>query len=174
MRSFLLSILLATFCLGCKEESADAKVGNTDFKVAIDVIVEKDDSFALYYTTDGTIDFFSRPAIWQELKGSDQQQRIEFVIPGKIIPTQLRFDLGLKPDQPDVYFKRIAMEYNGRSFSAAGMDVFKYVQPDKHQCLADFSTGKITANIKDGKRLTPAIYPNQDALSKEIEKLTKP
>lgn len=174
MRTAILCIIASVFCFGCKDENAKAKVGKTDFKVAIDVIVQNDDSFALYYTTDGSIDFFTYPAIWHEVKGNGQMQRIEYVIPEKQIPTQLRFDLGLKPDQPDVYLKRIAMECDGKSFSASGLDVFKYLQPDKHQCLADFSTGRITAKTKDGKRLVPAIYPNQDALRDEIEKLTQP
>lgn len=174
MKNAFLLLILAIVSVGCKDKKPEPKIGNSDFKVAIDVVALKDDSFALYYTTDGTINFFSNPAIWHEVKGNDRLQRIEFVIPGKTIPTQLRFDLGLKQDQPDVYFKKIMMHYGGKSFSAQGIDVFEYLQPDKHQCLADFSTGKITANIKDGKRLTPALYPNDDALQKEIEKLTQP
>ena len=159
---------------GCtKTDKANPKIGQTDFIVALDVQVLKDDHLAMYYTTDGTINFFTHPAIWKSVKGQPQLQRVVFTVPKKIIPTQIRLDFGMNQQQPNVVLKRIELRYNGKTFSASGPEIFKYFQPDKHLCLADIATGTIKALTKDGKRSTPAFYPNGDQLEDEIDKLTR-
>ena len=71
-----------------------AKVNLNFFKVTLNVIVKKDDDFALFYTTDGTTDFKTAP-IWQAIKGNSDVQEIKYNLPQNILPTQLRLDLSL-------------------------------------------------------------------------------
>lgn len=178
----ILSILLATvFFTGCKnDKSVDSlevvkpeEVVDNNFKASITFIAQKDDDFALYYTVDGSINFFGTKPVWQGFKGSNNEQTLSFIVPDEIIPTQIRFDFGMKLDQPDVILKSFKIEYRGKVFQASGPQVFNYFMADVNQCTADISTGTIKANIKDGKRLTPSIYPGGDLLGKEISKLTK-
>lgn len=173
---FFLTILFT----GCKnEKSVDnlelvkPEVVDTNFKVIVDVIVKKDDDFALYYTTDGSINFFSIPPVWQGVKGGEGVQQVTFIVPDEIIPTQVRVDFGMKQDQPDIVLKKMTLMYMGKTFILEGTKIFDYFQADVNQCAADSATGTITAKVKEGKRLTPSIYPNPELLGKEIELLTK-
>jgi hypothetical protein len=168
-------ILLASIFSGCKDGKSvdDLKVvkpeADPNFIVTIDVIAKKNDDFALYYTVDGSINFFSIPPVWQGFKGSESIQQITFVVPEQTFPTQIRLDFGMKQNQPDIVLQKIKMSHNGKDFIISGPDIFKYFVADPNQCTADPATGTIKANMKDGKRLTPSIYPNPDALGKGIK-----
>lgn len=172
--------LFAILLLGCKNEKSvdDLKVVDSEFvdksfKVVFEVIAQKEDDFALLYTMDGSINFYSIPAIWQHFKGSNDVQEISFIIPELDIPTQLRIDLGLKQDQPNIKIKGFKLIYGDKTFEAKGPDVFKYFRADENQCKVDIATGEVVANVKDGKRLTPSLYPIEIELSKQISLLVK-
>lgn len=175
-------ILLTVLFSGCKNEKSvdDLKVvipevvDNT-FKVVIDVIVKKDDDFALYYTEDGTINFYNIEPVWQGVKGSENSQQVTFIVPEDVSPTEVRLDFGLKNEQEDIILKNFTISYKGKTFNASGADIFKYFVADENQCTADPATGTIKAKVKDGKRLTPSLYPSEGGgpLGKQIELLFK-
>ena len=172
--------LFAILLISCKNEKSaeDLKVVESEFidksfKVAFEVVAQKEDDFALLYTLDGSINFYTIPAIWQHFKGSNDAQEVSFVIPESDIPTQLRIDLGLKQDQPNIKIKSFKLMYQDKTFEAKGADVFKYFRADENQCKVDIGTGEVIANVKDGKRLTPSLYPIEAELSKQISLLVK-
>ena len=175
---FSLSLLLFTSCK--KENSIDdlkvvetKKADSNSFKVTLDFVAQKDDDFALYYSVDGTINFIGTSPVWQGFKGSNNQQQLTFIVPDEIIPTQIRLDFGMKQDQQDIVLKSLKLEYNGKVFLVEGSNIFKYLMADPNQCTADINTATIKALVKDGKRLTPSLYPAGDFLGKEIQNITK-
>lgn len=177
----ILSILLVTvFFTGCKnDKSIDSlevvkpEVVDNSFKVILKVIVKKDDDFALFYTEDGTINFFDVKPIWQGVKGSENEQEVTFLLPEGVYPTQFRFDLGLKKDQDDIIMKGVKMIYKGKTFEAYGPKFFQYFRADENLCTADVATGTLKAIVKDGKIKTACLYPQQDILGPELIKLAK-
>ena len=177
----ILSILLVTvFLTGCKhDKSVDSlevvktEVVDSSFKVILKVIIKKDDDFALFFTEDGTINFFDVKPIWQGVKGSENAQDITFTLPEGAYPTQFRFDLGLKKDQDDIVMKGVKMTYKGKTFEAYGSKFFTYFRADENLCTADVTTGTIKAIVKDGKVKTASLYPQQDILGPELIKLEK-
>jgi hypothetical protein len=177
----ILSLLLVTvFFTGCKDdksvESLDVikpEVVDNSFKVTLKVIVKKNDDFALYFTEDGSTNFFDVKPIWQAVKGSETEQDITYTLPEEVYPTQFRFDLGMKQDQEDIVIKGVKMTYKGKTFEANGIKFFQFFRADENQCTADVNTGLIKAVVKDGQRKMPSIYPHQDILGPELIKLGK-
>jgi hypothetical protein len=177
----ILSILLVTvFFIGCKnDKSVDSldvvkpEVVDNSFKVALKVIVKKDDDFALYFTEDGSTNFFDVKPIWHGVKGSENGQEVVYTLPADVYPTQIRFDLGMKKDQEDITVKGVRMTYQGKTLEFYGPKFWLYFRDDKNQCNADISTGIVTAVIKDGERKVPSICPQQDVLGPELLKFGK-
>lgn len=182
MKTKLIAIifLFSTVLFGCKKEQsndiplpAQQPIISSSFQVAIDVIAKKTDTFGLYYTSDGSINFFTIPPVWQSINGNDTLQRIIFTVPDKIIPTQIRIDFGMQQDQPDIILRKITLLYNNKIAEIEGPHIFDYFQNDPKQCNVDVQSGTIVAKIKDGKRRTPSIYPNPKLLAKKIKSVTQ-
>lgn len=178
IKSLLIVLSLFTILISCKNDKSVDSIEvvqqeeiEKGFKVSIDVIAKVDDDFALYYTEDGSVNFFEGATVWQNIKGNENSQRITFSLPEDIYPTQLRLDFGMKQEQPDVILNKLTLSYEGKIFEANGIEIFKFFRADENQCSVDSSTGVIKAKIKDGKRLTPSLYPHQLELGVEIEKL---
>jgi hypothetical protein len=178
----ILSILLVTvFFTGCKnDKSVDSlevvkpEIVDNSFKVILKVIVKKDDDFALFYTEDGTINFFDVKPLWLGVKGSETEQDVTFTLPDGVYPTQFRFDMGLKKDQDDIVIKGVKMTYQGKVFDASGPRFFQFFRADENLCTADVATGTIKAILKEGSNVkTSSIYPQQDILGPELVKLAK-
>lgn len=177
---FLLLLFSCFFTIlsGCKNEipiddlevvtPEAAKASLNFFKVTLNVIVKKDDDFALFYTTDGTTDFKIAP-IWQAIKGSPEVQEIKYNLPQNILPTQLRMDFGLKQDQEDVALKSVVLEYKDKKREISGNELAIFFRADQNKCSFDGST--IKAVVKEGKKESPSLYPQESYLGPELKKL---
>jgi hypothetical protein len=173
-------LILTTLFVGCKNEKSvdDLEVKSNEvvdntFKITLKAIVKKQDDFALFFTQDGSINFFAVKPMWQGVKASETEQDIVFTLPPDSYPTQIRFDLGLKADQGDVIIKGIKMTCKGKVFEANGPSFFTYFRAAEAQCTADASTGTVKSIVtKDGTRICPSLYP-LEALKPELEKLLK-
>lgn len=175
-----LLVLLTSLLVGCKEEKkvddleiVQPIVVDEGFKVTLDVIAKVDDDFALYYTEDGTVNFFDTKPVWQGFKGNESVQQVTFNLPEDVIPTQLRLDFGMKQDQPNIKVEKITLQYKSKKREIIGAEIFKFFRADENQCKIDVSTNEIIANVNEGKRLTPSLYPHQIELGQEIETLVK-
>lgn len=180
MKSKILAILIliTITVVGCKNEKSvdDLKVvtpENVDksFKVTLDVILKKDDDFSLYYK-DGSGPEFKEP-LWTGVKGNESSQKVTFTIPNEIIPDEIRLDFGMKKDQEDVVLKSVLMEYSGNKREIAGSELGKYFRADETKCSFDPNTGIIKAVVKDGERQNPSLYPQENILKAEIQKIGK-
>ncbi len=174
--SLSLIFLLAVGCFDREKSGVQHLAVKEDlpvFKATLFAKVEKDDAFSLYYTTDGSIDFTKIPAVWTEVKGNPEQQQITFSLPENTKPTQLRFDMGKNPLQPDMFLKRIRLSYKGKAVEIPGTLVFSYFRPNYKNTYADPSTGKINGIVENGEKSTPSLYPKEGPLGDEIEYLTK-
>ena len=175
----ILSILLVSvFFTGCKNDKSvdslevvkpEVAVDNT-FKVTLNVIVKKDDDFALFYTEDGTCDFKDTP-IWQGVKGNENSQEIKYTLPNDVYPTQLRLDFGLKKDQEDITLRSVILEYKDKRKQISGAELITFVRADDSKCTFDPNTGLIKALVKNGEKQSPSLYPQEANLGPELKKL---
>lgn len=177
-KSILLLLMMSLAFVNCKNESTpteaeknEAEAPKNVFKVAVDVLVKKDDNFCLLYTEDGSLDF--KEGVWQVVKGADAEQKVEFLLPVDVFPSQLRLDLGQKPDQEDIVIKKITFEYLGKTRVLVGQEIAAFFTPDTSKCTFDATTGIVKAVTKDGVKQSPSLYPNQSIQAAEIPTLAK-
>jgi len=175
---FIAVIVLAGIFSSCKnEKSVDSlevvkpEVVDNNFKVTLDVIVKKNDDFALFYSEDGTSNFTQAP-VWMGVKGSEDIQKVEFTITDNIIPTHLRIDFGIKNDQEPITILNYKMTYAGKTFETPGSSFFRYFRANEQCTQIDKAKGLIIPVKKAGKYFGPSFYPEQ-LLCDEIYKLVK-
>ncbi len=176
----LLIIMLINLFSSCKDgKSVDelnvikSEVEDNLYRVSLKVIVKKQDDFALFYTEDGSVNFFGIKPLWVAVNGSETEQDVNFILPEGVYPNQLRFDLGLKENQENIIIKGLKVTYKDQIFETYGSDFFNYFRADENQCKVNQSTGEVISNIENGKRKVPSIYPHQDILGKKLENLGK-
>jgi len=179
MKSRIFLIFLSALVLyGCKEDnSTGVKISDiadkTDiFKVSVDAIVQKDDNFALYYTTDGSVNFNKEQLIWVPVKQKSGKQNIVFVLPAKIVPSQVRIDFGSQPQE--IVLKKVTMTYRGKALEIPGTLIFSYFRPDVKKTAFDATTGVIRGITVNGQNTSPSLYPKDGVQKKQIEKLLEP
>ena len=140
------------------------------FKVKLNVVVKKEDNFSLYFTTDGTTNFKADP-LWLNIKGSSEVQEIMFSLGKGITPSQLRLDFGMNKDQEDIVFKSIVFEYNNKKRIIEGQELGNFFRADNNKCTFDSKTGVIKANIVNGVKQFPSLYPHESNLLPELKKI---
>ena len=176
---FITILLLVTTLFSCKNESNNEETSSSvqpeltkNFKVSLNVLVKQDDNFQIYYTEKTSSDFNEEESVWVEVKGSENPQDVVFNIPEDVLPTMFRLDFGVNDKQEDIKLNSINIEYLGKSFKSETPLLANYFRPlDSTQ--VDVKKGLIKATFKDGKRVEPAIYPHEEILKMELEKLFK-
>jgi hypothetical protein len=146
-----------------------------NFSVELDVISERDDSFAMYYTEDGTIAFNLDHVVWGGVKGGADSQKVVFTLSEEIIPTHIRLDFGLKKgaEQGDVTLRNVKVMNYGKSFEFKGSDFLKYFIENKEvKTEINAANGTIKFLKNPAVTTTPFYYPTQ-VLIDEIAKITK-
>lgn len=185
MRSKILVVaaLFAMTFTSCKKEGESTPAG-TDapkveeqvvFKAEFDVIAEKDDSFAIYYTEDNTTNFPPNNAVWGNVKGQAESQHVVFNFPADVLPTDLRFDFGLKKgaDQGDVILQNFKLSYAGKEFVAKGSEFYAYFAANKDvKAELNETNGTIKFPKNSSGNTTPMFYP-MPLLKEQIVKLTQ-
>jgi hypothetical protein len=174
----LASLVLLTFIASCKQESNDGVVEGKPveskvetFDVVANVIVPKDDDLIIYYK-DVTNEWFDEDhAVWQNVKGSSEEQEITFSLPEGVTPNNLRFDFSKNPEQGSVRILKLKISYLGKSFEVPEdkiKDYFEYNECVKYDAATKLYTpSKNTAGIYD-----PFLSINIPFYN-EIEKLNK-
>jgi hypothetical protein len=169
------ALLALTVLVSCKKDEKTApetpKIQNDFFSVDVETSAKKTDSYALYYTEDGTNDFKDVNAVWAGVKGG-QMQTIQFKLSEEIIPTHIRLDLGLKQDQDSVVVKNVKVNYYDNVFEFRGSDFFNYFQKNEQfSATVDPANGTLLVVQKDGVYKTPYFYPTS-LMIESIKKIT--
>ena len=175
-------VILFLSMFACKNEKAKEASNETEkvpvtesvdkrYKVTLDFIAKKDDSFSLFYTTDGSIDFTKIEPLWVEFKGDEIIQQIVFNIPENVVPTQIRLDFGVNKAQEEIIIRKFKMEHLDKSFEGSGPIFFEYFRPDLTKTIVDTETGVVKPVIKKGKRQSPSFYPIEPTQAQEIAKI---
>jgi len=178
-KTFLLLIPALIIVFSCKNEvDIDSleivrpQIVDSIFRVKLNVEVKKEDNFSLYFTTDGSTDFKTEP-LWVNVKGNENEQQLVFSLEKGMKPSQIRLDFGMKKDQEDIVLKSIILEYSGKKREIIGAELGTYFRADETKCTFDPTTGIIKAVVKNGERQNPSLYPQDNVLKAEIEKLAK-
>lgn len=179
-KSVLLLVFAASLAVvGCKKEKSVDSLDtlqeevtiDKSFNVILDIVMKEDDDIALYFTTDGSVDFSKIEPIWQSVKGSASAQQITYKLPEGTKPTEFRFDLGLNAKQGDIYLNKVTFKHMGAERTIACPEMVDFFRANEDNCTFDPATGLIKSKIVDGKRRFPSIYPHETKLTPELVKL---
>lgn len=176
---------LFTACLflsSCKNDKDSDKQPATEtiveetsknFEVSFELIATQDDNMHLYYTEDGSINFTEEQSVWAPFKGSTDSQKVVFILPEEVLPTDLRIDLGYGKNekQQEIVLKNFKMNYYGKSFEASGADIFNYFYTNKDNTILTLETATLK-RLKSDQDAAPSLYPHT-SLEEEIQKITK-
>lgn len=169
----VLIVSLFSACKNDKSQNENQKGIDPNFKITLNVIVKKNDNFSLFYTQDGTADFSKTKPIWVGVKGKESEQKVVYVLPKKALPTQLRLDFGLANNQENIILKSVIIENNGKKREIKGSELAGFFIADVKKCTFNASNGVIKAVINDGVRQYPSLYPQEETLKAELEKLAQ-
>jgi len=169
-------LFLALTLISCKNEDGNKSeenqvsnqpLGNDFFVVTVDLVAQKDDSFHVFFSEDGSDNFTEENSVWFEFKGSPNSQKLVFNLPKERMPNQLRLDFGVNKEQGDVKINSIEITYNGKAFNIQGSELIKYFRANDASSTIDIATQTIKP-IKPG--VNTSLYPTE-ALRPELEKL---
>ena len=169
---FLMFILL-TSCKNDTSQNVNQKRIDANFKITLNVIVKKDDNFCLFYTQDGTTDFSKIQPIWVGVKGKETEQKVIYSLPKKALPTQLRLDFGLAKNQENIILKSVSIENNGKKRVINRPELAGFFIADVKKCTFNASNGVIRAVVKEGVRQYPSLFPQEESIKAELEKLAQ-
>ena len=177
LKNLLVAILTLFVVVSCKKESNQLETNsqttnNNSFVFTVEFTANKTDTFSLFYTEDGSINFGEK-VIWKQIQGSDNMQKVEFTLPKDVYPTQFRLDLGNSQEQETVTIKSIEFKFNNKNRLIKGEELGAFFRADGAKCTFDHMSGIVKTNVKDGKKQGFSLYPNESIQAIELPKLLK-
>lgn len=176
LKQILASTLFILALASCKNDTKEvakpdtAKLPET-FNIAFNLTVLKDDTFQLFYTEDGSLNFGEAKSVKSLIKGSPTAQEILFKLPADVLPTNIRLDFGDNKAQDEITVNSMRLKYFAKTFNASENIVKKYFYTNDFQLKYDAKTSKVKAVITNGV-YDPLMWSN-DALGAELTKIIK-
>ena len=171
-QKILLASVMFLLLASCKNESKETEAKSEKlpetFNVAFNLIVKKDDTFQLYYTEDGTMNFGDALTVKSVIKGSDAPQEVLFKLPVDVLPTNIRLDFGDNKDQENIVINSMRLKYYDKVFEAKNMKNLFYTV--ESQTKYDEATSTIILVKTPGQPYDPLMWSNE-ALGIELKKL---
>ena len=183
VKFIMIAAILTVALTSCKKENETKQPGQENveaatkqnFSVELDVVAEKDDNFALYFTEDGTIAFSLDNVAWSEVKAGSGSQKVVFNLSEEVVPTHIRLDFSLKKpeERGDITLQKVKIDFYGKSFEFKGSDFFKYfIEKAETKTEVNPADGTIKFVKDPTAKTTPFYYPTQNLID-EIAKITK-
>ncbi len=107
----LLVFVLAHFLMGITGEKP------TEMKVSLEATVLQNDTFQLFYLSKDETSFKEKQSVLAEIKGNDEPQKIEFVVPLDTTINKLRIDIGNNRHQMPMRISAVHLNVLDRSYS---------------------------------------------------------
>jgi hypothetical protein len=161
---WIILLLALTACISNPEDT-------NKFIVKADVVMKKNDSIQVFYTTNGTINFNEIQSFWVKVKGANKNQTVVLPMPKDTIPQQIRIDFGRNLDQNEMVLNKIELVYKDKSFEMEGKDIYTYFWLNDGYAVLDKKSGVLKRKIK-GQLNGPSLYPNADNLKLKLQELT--
>ena len=176
----ILIVLLTSVFVGCKDEKSiddlktvDTKV-NTDnqIKVKLFATVKKDDKFQVYFSEEEKeSEYKGENSVWaNDIKGSDQEQEIVFLLPADVYPNYLRIEFGTNQEQENIKISGLKVEYLGKSIDASGPMFFDFFIPNNCISIIDKNSGLIKQN-KSQEGIYDPLFFSGETLKRELKKI---
>ena len=154
MKAHILSgLLLGTLFVSCKNDKPAEEIVKPEsktFTVTFNAVVEKDDTFQVFYNEDGGDVFAPEDAVTINITGKKDPQNIVFELPKEIMPMALRFDIGANKELKQVSFNSFKIEYLDKKIEASKGEFFKYFYPNTQVEIDSINAVAKMIDLKDG------------------------
>lgn len=107
----LTALIGALLFNSCKEETIVKE--NNHFTVEIEGVFHKNDKLQVFYLIDGDV-WKDDHSVSQPVYASDEMQKVVVNFPDKVVPQNIRVDLGFNPTQTNVTVKNISIKYKSK------------------------------------------------------------
>jgi len=164
LKNCILAFILLSVATACKKEDKtsdpSSQQDNTEpaVQVVFDMVVNKDDTFELFYTEDESLNFPPANSVRVDVKGKPESQEIIFNLPDSAQIGNLRFDPGQNPDQDKMTIVKLIIKQGDKEMELSAADFFKYFQATDY-VKVDLKTLSFTSvplqNVYD-----PILYGN--------------
>lgn len=169
----LVSLFMSLSLISCKNDKAEEQkqeiVKKPVFKIALDLLIKKDDSLQIFYCENGETEFNGAKTVWSSVKGDVNVQQIMFDLPEDVFPTKLRIDLSKNKDQDPIEIKKFSINYENKNFQVKDTMFFQYFVPNDQ---IDWERKKAIAKfkVKEGEIFDPQ-FGSREVMEAELEKL---
>lgn len=182
LNNFIVSTLLLIVLVSCKDENktglnadkssvSENVIDKNIFTVTLNLNVEKDDSFQIYFKDVEQNPFTEENSIFVEFKGKNEPQDIVFKLPKDALPYFLRFDFGTNQSQSEITINSFKINYLDKVFESKGNDFFNYFYSNE---LVKINKEKSSVKpIVSEKGDYDPIFCSGDGLKTQIDLLIK-
>jgi lipopolysaccharide export system protein LptA len=101
------------------------------FQVILDVLVQKNDKFQLFYTLNPSEAISEKNSIWTNLKGSNEYQYVKFKFLEKLSPYNFRIDIGTNTKQDSIKIRSITFRYKNNEVFVPEHLIPKFLTPNE-------------------------------------------
>lgn len=176
LNKILFAFVIAIISISCKndEKKEDEKKIYDQYKITLNAIVKKDDTFQVYYkeSSDDKEPFVEESSVRVDLKGSEKAQDIIFALPENAYPTYLRLDFGSNKVQPEISVNNFKVSYRDKLFTINGNQFFDYFIAEKAFVKFDKATAKAIPFVTEDGNYDPMFF-SEATLNAEMVKLSK-
>jgi len=171
----LFSLVFMSMFFSCKDDSKieeEVVVQNKPvFKIALDLVIKKDDSLQVFYCENGETEINGANTVWSSVKGNNNSQQVIFNLPEDVFPTKLRIDLSKNKDQDEIEIKGFTINYDEKSFSVKDTMFYQYFIPNEQ---IDWDRKKAIAKFKskEGEFFDPQ-FGSRELMEAELQKFYK-
>jgi hypothetical protein len=178
MRSVILkAFAISFFIISCKENVQEKEpvvtqeIKEEPFTVTVNGVVDKDDTFQIFYNEEGTDVFAPEDAVTINIKGSSAPQDMVFALPSGVEPQVIRFDIGANDQLKKVKINSFTLSYADKSFTVKGKEMDKYFITNSQ---IKFDAANSEANITtNGTDPYDPLFVSTPALKEQIMNLYK-
>ena len=122
------TLILVLIFSSCKEEKKI--VLRNDFSVTIEGVFLKNDKIQVFYLLNGG-EWNDKNSVSQPVYASNEMQKIVLHFPEKIVPENIRVDLGFNPTQSNVTIKNISIRHKSKVINGDLEKYTKYFYPNE-------------------------------------------
>lgn len=177
-RFLIVAALFSVIFTSCKNETETKKTEATEevkanFTAEFDLLSDKDDALALYYTEDGSIAFTPEKVFWLPIIAGKDYKKVTVSVPDENLPKSIRVDFGAKKgaEQANITLKSFKITCYNKSIEGNGNNFLEYFIKDKLvEVEQDSAAGTITFKQDLKNNANHFYYPTQKLLD-ELKKI---
>jgi len=121
-RSSIIGVGMFLLTLGCKDVVVLDKT--TQFAISLDLYIEKDDTFEVYYTSSENEKYNRNQRVVTKVYGQPRKQKVEIDLPEGVYPASLRLDFGTNRQQEFIRLDDVEMHF-GEVSVLEGLEEFR-------------------------------------------------